>query len=424
MMKQNEIRCVRAREIISGRGIPAVEVEVKTSAGFVVRASSPSGTSVAAHEALEVRDPGTRYGGKGVLKAVENVNSVIGPALIGIDTTKQHEIDHLMIALDGTSHKSKLGGNALTATSLAVAKAGAISVNLELYQYIGGVRASRLPIVCLNMISGSPTAGNNLDFEDYLLCPYGFESFSELLEASIKVFHVLHQRLESDFGPIPQITALAPPLKTNEDAFAAIVRAIDEAGYSGRIGVGIDAAVAQLYDEERERYIFRNGTYTRDELIDYYAHLASEYPLLFIEDGLHEDDFEGFAQMTTRLPMIIIGDDLFATNTDRLMTGRDIGAANAILFKVNQAGTVSEAVSTAETAHVLNYTVVASTRSGETNDAAQADLAVGIGARMMKLGCPLRGEMVAKYNRLLKIEEHLGAAAGIQTLPIAPGIEQ
>ena len=415
-MNRNAIKTLAGREIINGRGVPAVEVEITTETGIKVRASSPSGISIAAHEAVEIRDGGSRYGGKGVLKAVKNINEIVAPELIGIDVTSQDVIDRKMIALDGTPNKSRLGGNALTAVSIAAAKAGSRSVGMDLFQYIGGMKARSLPTVCLNMISGSPTAGNELDFEDYLLAPYGFDSFKELLQASIEVFHMLHRKLEKKYGLIAQITALAPPLKTNEEAFEVIVEAIEEAGYGDRMGVGIDAATAQLYDEKTQKYVFRDRTYTRSELIDYYVELCGKYPLLFIEDGLHEDDLEGFSEMTRKVPSLIIGDDLFATNKERLLRGAKIGAANAILFKVNQAGTITESLETAQTANELNYTIVASTRSGETEDSAQADLAVAVGARLMKLGCPLRGEMVVKYNRFLKIEEELGNTARLSKL--------
>lgn len=415
MSTDYRIAKIFAREIINGRGVPAVEVDLTTEAGVRVCASAPSGTSVASYEAVELRDGDKRYNGKGVRKAVDNINTILRSALIGMDVRNQYEIDRKMIELDGTENKSRIGGNALTAVSLAVTKAGAECSGLPVYRYIGGTRATSLPIVCVNMISGSPTAGNKLDFEDYLLVPYGFDTFKDLIQASIEVFHILHKNLEKRLGLIAQITALAPNLDTNEEAFEAIVEAIDEAGYTGRIGVGIDAALDQMYNRKTKMYDLQKGQYTRDELIAYYKELANKYPLLFIEDGLYEDDLEGFAKLTKEVPILIIGDDLFATNKERLAKGAEKGAGNAILFKVNQAGTVSEALETAAVANNLNYAIIASTRSGETNDPVQADLAVAIGAKMMKLGCPLRGEMVAKYNRFLQIEEELGPASKVQS---------
>ena len=413
-MKKVLIQEVRAREILNGRGIPSVEAEILTSDGGRYIASSPSGVSTSSHEAVEIRDGGKRMMGKGVQKAVGNILQVIGPGIAGMDVTDQRGIDTRLLELDGMPNKSKLGGNAITAVSVAVARAGAASFGLPLYRYLGGTRAYFLPVVCPNMISGSKTAGNRLDFEDYLLVPFGFSHFRESIFAGVEVFHALHQMLEGAFGLIPQITALAPPLKTTEEALQFISRAIAQCGYEGKMGIGIDAAANHFYDETRDRYQLRRGAMTRDDLIAYYASLAKAYPIIFLEDGLHENDFAGFQELTRQLHCFVLGDDLFATNKNRLIQGAEKYSLNAALFKLNQAGTVSEFLEAAEIARRYQYTIIGSVRSGETEDTAQADLAVAICAHYFKLGAPIRGEMVAKYNQFLRIEEELGDAVTFQ----------
>jgi len=413
-MKKVLIQEVRAREILNGRGIPSVEAEILTSDGGRYIASSPSGVSTSSHEAVEIRDGGKRMMGKGVQKAVGNILQVIGPGIAGMDVTDQRGIDTRLLELDGMPNKSKLGGNAITAVSVAVARAGAASFGLPLYRYLGGTRAYFLPVVCPNMISGSKTAGNELDFEDYLLVPFGFSHFRESIFAGVEVFHALHQMLEGAFGLIPQITALAPPLKTTEEALQFISRAIAQCGYEGKMGIGIDAAANHFYDETRDRYQLRRGAMTRDDLIAYYASLAKAYPIIFLEDGLHENDFAGFQELTRQLHCFVLGDDLFATNKNRLIQGAEKYSLNAALFKLNQAGTVSEFLEAAEIARRYQYTIIGSVRSGETEDTAQADLAVAICAHYFKLGAPIRGEMVAKYNQFLRIEEELGDAVTFQ----------
>ena len=413
-MKKVVIQEIRAREIINGRGIPAVEAEVFTSTGGRYIASSPSGVSTSSHEAVEIRDGGKRMMGRGVQKAVENILRVIGPGIAGMDINDQRGIDGRILELDGTPNKSKLGGNAVTAVSLAVARAGAASSGLPLYRYLGGAEACALPVVLPNMISGSKTAGNQIDFEDYILAPFGFSNLREAIFAGVEVFHALHRMLEDAFGLIPQITALAPPLKTNEEALQFISRAIAQCGYEGKIGIGIDAAANNFYDSSKDRYQLRQGTINRDDLIAYYVSLTKSYPIFFLEDGLHEDDFEGFGELTRRLGCLVIGDDLFATHKDRLILGAEKYSLNGALFKLNQAGTVSEFLEAAEAAKRHHYTIVGSARSGETEDAGQADLGVAIGADYFKLGAPVRGEMITKYNQFLRIEEELGDAATFQ----------
>jgi enolase len=410
-MKKVFIQEVRAREIINGRGIPAVEAEIFTSNGGRYIASSPSGVSTSSHEAVEIRDGGRRMMGKGVQRAVGNILKVMSPAIAGMDVADQGAIDSRLLELDGTPNKSKLGGNAVTAVSLAVARAGAASAGLPLYRYLGGAKACSLPVVCPNMISGSKTAGNEIDFEDYLLVPFGFRNLRGAIFAGTEVFHALHRMLEDAFGLIPQITALAPPLKTTEEVLQFITRAIEQCEYEGKIGMGIDAAANNFYDESSDRYRLRRGSMTRDDLINYYASLTKSYPIIFLEDGLHENDFEGFGELTRRVACLVVGDDLFATNKNRLIQGAEQYSLNGALFKLNQAGTVSEFLEAAEIAKRHHYTIVGSVRSGETEDAGQADLAVAIEADYFKLGAPVRGEMITKYNQFLRIEEDLGDTA-------------
>jgi enolase len=414
------IKGLTAREIFNGRGIPAAEAEVLTDGGHRGVAAAPSGISVSSHEALDLRDGGKRLMGKGVLKAVANIEEKIAPRILGMNVTDQRRIDQTMIDLDGTSCKSNLGGNALTAVSLAVARAASSVLGVELYQYLGGLKPTGLPVICPNMISGSPTAGNELDFEDYLLVPHGFNTMRDAIVAAVEVFHCLHRTLQDRYGLIPQITALAPPLKSTQDALDILMHAIHTAGYEGKIGLGIDAAADQLFDREKGVYRLKEGLFPRSDLISHYTDLTRKYPIIFLEDGLEENDFEGFAEMTRKLDCLVVGDDLFATSSDRLLQGARQGAANAVLFKINQAGTVTEALKTAQTANALHYTIMASCRSGETADTAVSDLAVAVGARLMKIGAPIRGEMVTKYNRLLRIEEELGEFAEYGGRDITP----
>lgn len=405
------IRSIKAREIINARGIPAVEVDILLENGMISRASAPAGVSVSEHEAIDLRDGGNRFMGKGVLKAVENINTIIASNLKGIPIDDQQAIDQLMIQLDGTPNKSNLGGNAITAVSIAAARGGANYHRLPLYQYLGGTEAIMIPIICPNLISGSKTANNHLDFEDFLVVPFGFDTFTDSIRAVVEVFHVLYSDLCKKYGTIGQITALAPPLFHNEDALDYLSDAINKSGYSGRIGFGIDVASNLIYNPKTDLYELSKGSLTREELIAYYCDLCKKYPIKFIEDGLHENDFEGFALMRKVLSTLIVGDDLFATDASRLQKGSEIKAGNAILIKVNQVGTISQTFETTNLAKKLDYTLVASTRSGETEDPFQADLAVSIGAMYMKTGCPFRGEMVTKWNRMMEIETQLGEKA-------------
>jgi enolase len=408
---RDAIAAIRAREVFNARGNPALAVEVRTTRGIRAEASAPSGTSVSSHEAVELLDGGSRLRGKGVLGAAANVENVIAPALLGKDVGCQGELDALLIELDGTKQKSKLGGNALTATSLALAKAGAASLGLEVWRYLGGTRAEQVPVLCPNMLSGSKTAGNKLDFEDYLLVPFGFASLREALSAGIEVFHVLHAALEKKYGLIPQITALAPPLETSEEAVEALLEAIERAGYAGSIHIGIDVAADNMYDPASGLYHPRAGKRDAAGMIEWYAELCTQYPIAFLEDPLEENDFSGFAAAAAALPCLVVGDDLFASNPERLRRGADLRAGNAMLLKVNQAGTVTEALRVADAARRAGYALIASLRSGETADDVQTDVAFAAGAGLMKVGAPCRGESIAKYNRALWIERELGSTA-------------
>ena len=410
-MPKTTIKAVKAREIINGRGIPAVEVEIITKNGCHGTAACPSGVSVSSHEAVELRDGGKRLMGKGVLNAVQNVESVMAPKLIGLEVSDQKQIDQILCDLDGTPNKSRLGGNAITAVSLAVARAASAALGIEPFQYLHDGNRFELPVICANMISGSKTAGNDLDFEDYLIVPYGFQTVRAAVAAAVEVFHSLHAKLKARFGLIPQITALAPPLSSTEEAMDLLMDAIDRSGYQGKIGIGIDVAADLFYDSTRKNYQLGSGAYSPEALISYYKRLTQNYPMVFVEDGLEENDYAGFAAMTRELDCLVVGDDLFATNARRVEEGANQGAANAVLFKINQAGTLSEAFKTAEIARAHNYALFASCRSGETDDSMVADLAVAVGAKLIKMGAPIRGEMVTKYNRLMRIEEHLGPKA-------------
>jgi enolase len=401
---------IEAREILSGVGRPTVEVELTTAGGIRVEASVPSGTSKGKYEAWEVYDGGKRFGGLGVRQAVENVNVCIAPKLVGESVSNQRRIDGLMIELDGTKNKSRLGSNAILAVSLAVAKAGAESAGLPLYQYLGGFSSVRLPVPLATVISGGKHSPSMLDFEDFLLVFDGFATFSHALEALVEIRHVLGENLKDRFGPVPEDGgALAPALSDNKQAFDVMLEAVEKAGFAGKVLVGLDAAGSDLYLEEKGLYKVAGREMNVDELIYYYKDLANQYPLVFIEDPFDQDDFDAFSELTAALPDTrIVGDDLFVTNPNRIRKGIEQQAANTLLLKVNQIGTVSEACDAALLATRNNLSITVSLRSSDTNDSFIADLAVGLGAEQIKLGSPVRGERNAKYNRLLKIEQELG----------------
>ena len=414
------IENVYGREILDSRGNPTVEVEVKTyssdlrTRGFG-RASVPSGASTGSNEALELRDKDNRYRGKGVKTAVNNVNTILGPKVVGMDVRRQREIDQIMIELDGTDDKSSLGANAILGVSLAVARAAADSYKMPLYQYLGGVNSFTLPVPTLNILNGGQHAGNELSIQEFMIQPKGAETFREALRWATETYHVLGDVLEKKYGNsatnVGYEGGYAPPINQTNDAMEAITEAIEEAGYTeDDITIGIDSAATSFFDGEK--YNVDGEKFTGGELVDYYVELVDTYPIIYIEDGFHEEAFDDFAALSVELPDVInVGDDLFVTNVERFKQGIEIGACNALLLKVNQIGSLSEAFDAATTAEGNGYDVVVSHRSAETEDSTIADISVALGAELIKTGAPARSERTAKYNQLLRIEEELGDAA-------------
>lgn len=409
------IKDVKARMVLDSRGNPTVQVKTVTEGLGLGIASAPSGASTGAHEAVEIRDGGKEFKGKGVSRAVENVNKVIAPALIGLDSRRQQLVDRKMIEIDGTPNKSRLGGNAIVATSLSVAKAAASTMGLPFYAYLGGYVADTLPIPMLNILNGGVHAGNKLDFQEFMIVPAGFSSFKEAIKAAVEVYADLKKVLKEKYGPqainVGDEGGYAPPIEKVRDALDILIQAIKAAGYDpwNQVVIALDVASTQFYREDKGVYVLEGTEYTREQLIDFYEKLVSEYPIVSIEDPLQEEDFEGFAEITRRLrsKVLIVGDDLFTTNPARLKKGIDLKAGNAILVKVNQVGTLSETLEVVKMAFTNGYRAVISHRSGETEDTSIADISVGVGAGLIKTGAPARGERTAKYNRLLEIEEEL-----------------
>ena len=403
-----------AREILDSRGNPTVEVEVFLEDGTIGHAAVPSGASTGAFEACELRDGDkARYGGKGVLKAVENVNSIIGPAIQGFDATEQAAIDKLMISLDGTDNKSKLGANAILGVSMAVARAVAKSLDLPLYQYLGGFNAKELPVPMMNILNGGAHADNNVDIQEFMIMPVGAESFTEALRSCAEVYHTLKTVLKGKglSTGVGDEGGFAPNLESNEEALEVICEAIKAAGYEpGKdFKLAIDAASSEFYKDGKYDLAGEGKIKTAEEMVDFYEYLVGKYPIVSIEDGLAEEDWDGWKVLTDRLgkKVQLVGDDLFVTNSKRLAKGIDMGVANSILVKVNQIGTLTEAFEAMELAKRFGYTCVVSHRSGETEDAIIADIAVAVNAGQIKTGAPARSERVAKYNQLLRIEENL-----------------
>ncbi|HIP89263.1 MAG TPA: phosphopyruvate hydratase [Thermococcus paralvinellae] len=418
MQNPFEITAITAREILDSRGNPTVEVDVYTPVAMG-RAAVPSGASTGTHEALELRDGGKRFHGKGVRRAVENINKIIAPELIGMDVRLQRDIDMLMIELDGTENKSNLGANAILGVSLAVAKAAANTLGVSLYRYIGGTNAYVLPVPMSNVINGGVHAGNDLDFQEFMIMPVGAGSFKEGIQMVSETYHTLKRILTKKYGKLAVNVGdeggFAPPMKEVTEPLEALVKAVEETGYKvgDEIAFALDAASSEFYNAEKGRYIVGGEEYTREELIDLYKELVNTYPIVSIEDPMHEEDFEGFAMVTRELGkrVQIVGDDIFVTNVKRLRKGIEMGAANALLLKVNQIGTLSEAIDAAYLAFRAGYGVVVSHRSGETEDATIADLAVAINAGQIKTGAPARSDRNAKYNQLIRIEEELEGIA-------------
>jgi enolase len=406
---------VFGREILDSRGNPTVEVEVTLEDGSVGRAAVPSGASTGAFEAVELRDGDkTRYFGKGVLKAVENVNDIIAPEIEGLNPFDQPALDRELIALDGTDNKGKLGANAILGVSLANAKAAAESVGLPLYQYLGGVNAKQLPVPMMNILNGGKHADNNVDIQEFMIMPVGAKTFAEALRMGTEVYHSLKAVLKekSLATAIGDEGGFAPSLESNADALLAIVDAIQRAGYNPGedIALALDVAATELYKDGVYHLEGEGLKKTSDEMIDYYEELIKKYPIVSIEDGLSEEDWEGWKKLTERLGQKIqlVGDDLFVTNPERLAKGIKEKCANSILIKLNQIGTLTETLDAIELAKRAGYTTVISHRSGETEDVTMAHVAVAVNAGQIKTGAPARTERVAKYNELLRIEEELG----------------
>ncbi len=406
---------VYAREVLDSRGNPTVEVEVYTENSFG-SAIVPSGASTGIYEAVELRDDDkSRYLGKGVLKAVENVNEIIAEELIGMDVFDQVLIDKTMIELDGTDNKGKLGANAILAVSIAVAKAAANELGLPLYRYIGGVNAKTLPVPMMNILNGGQHADNNVDIQEFMVMPVGAKDFKEALRMGAEVFHNLKAVLKAQglSTSVGDEGGFAPNLSSNEEALKTIVEAIEKAGYvPGKdVMLAIDVASSGLYDEDKKTYTLKGEgkVFNSKEMIDYYEYLLDKYPIISIEDGLAEDDWDGWKLMTERLGkrVQIVGDDLFVTNTKRLEKGIELGVANSILIKLNQIGTITETLDAIELAKTHGYTAIVSHRSGESEDSTIADLAVATNAGQIKTGAPSRTDRVAKYNQLLRIEDNL-----------------
>jgi len=415
-LERFEIKEVRAREILDCRGEPTVEVDVWTNGGFLGRADVPSGRSTGEHEAFELRDREDRYRGKGVLKAVQNVNKIIAPALKGRGVTKQREIDELMVELDGTKNKSKLGANAIVGVSLAVAKAAAKTLGVPLYRYIGGSHAHILPVPFLNLINGGKLAATELDFQEHIVMPVEAKTFSEAVRIGAEVYYELGKMLAERWGRhslnVADEGGYTPPgMKDPREAFDMELKAIEELGYEDKFMLGLDVAASHLYNKHTNKYSLMGKEMTREDLMDFYKNLVSTYPVQSIEDPLEQEDFEGFAELTRVLRIQIVGDDLFVTNVKRLKEGIEMGAANALLLKVNQIGTLSEALDAAHLAFRNGYGVQVSERSGQTEDIWLADVTVGLNAGQIKTGAPCRSERNAQYNQLIRIEEELGSTA-------------
>ncbi|MBI4930136.1 MAG: phosphopyruvate hydratase [Bacteroidetes bacterium] len=412
---------ITARQILDSRGNPTVEVDVVTDTGFFGRAAVPSGASTGKHEALELRDgEKNQYLGKGVQKAVNNVNTVIKQELNGMYIFDQGNIDKKMIALDGTENKEHLGANAMLGVSLAAARAAAEECRLPLYKYIGGVNANTLPIPMMNILNGGSHADNGLDIQEFMVMPVGAATFSEGLRMGVEIFHHLKKVLkEKNFSTnVGDEGGFAPNIKSNKEALEFVLKAIESAGYKpGKdVFIALDAASSEFYDAKSKKYYLKKSTgekLSSSEMVDYWADWVKKYPIISIEDGLAEDDWSGWKFLTDKLgkKIQIVGDDLFVTNVQRLQKGIDGGMANSILVKVNQIGTLTETINAVQLAYKNAYTAVISHRSGETEDNTIADLAVALNTGQIKTGSASRSDRVAKYNQLLRIEEHLGEAA-------------
>jgi len=412
---------VFARQILDSRGNPTVEVDVVTDDGGFGRAAVPSGASTGIHEAVELRDNDKKvYTGKGVLKAVENVNTTIAPELIGYDVADQTGVDQLMIELDGTENKSKLGANAILAVSLAIAKAAAEEAGLPLFRYVGGTNAKTLPIPMMNILNGGAHADNKIDFQEFMVMPVGASSFSEGLRWGVEIFHALKSVLKKKgySTNVGDEGGFAPNIQSNEEAIETVLAAIEAAGYKAgdQIAIAMDAANSELWNNDKKKYVFHKSSgkeMSSEELVQYWQNWVNQYPIISIEDGMAEDDWQGWKMLTEAVgnKVQLVGDDLFVTNVTRLQQGIDQHIANALLVKVNQIGTLTETINAVTLAQHNGYNTIMSHRSGETEDTTIADLAVALNCGQIKTGSASRTDRIAKYNQLIRIEELLGASA-------------
>ena len=415
------IASVYARQILDSRGNPTVEVEVETENGKMGRAAVPSGASTGVHEAVELRDNDKNiYGGKGVLKAVENVNTLIASELLGWDVADQAGIDNAMLQLDGSENKSNLGANAILAVSMAVAKAGAMEADLPLYRYVGGTNARTLPMPMMNILNGGSHADNKIDFQEFMVMPVGASNFSEALRWGVEIFHSLKSVLKKKgySTNVGDEGGFAPNIQSNEEAIETVLEAIEKAGYKSgsQIGIAMDPAVSEMYDADKKMYHFHKSDGKKLDsqgMVDYWANWVKQYPIISIEDGMDEDDWDGWKLLndTVGKKIQLVGDDLFVTNVKRLQRGIDEHAANALLVKVNQIGTLTETINAVSLAQQNGFNTVMSHRSGETEDTTIADLAVALNCAQIKTGSASRTDRIAKYNQLIRIEEMLGESA-------------
>jgi enolase len=415
------ITSVYARQILDSRGNPTVEADVLTDSGHFGRAAVPSGASTGAHEAVELRDGDSAvYLGKGVLKAVEHVNNELAQAVVGLEVTDQAELDMAMLDADGTPNKARLGANAILAVSLAAARAAAQASGLPLFQYVGGVTARTLPVPMMNILNGGAHADNAIDFQEFMVMPVGATSFSQGLQMGTEVFHHLKSVLKSKgySTNVGDEGGFAPNIRSNEEAIETVLEAITKAGFTAGkdLFIAMDAAMTELYDEKTGLYTFKKSggaTMTTDEVVSYWTNWVNQYPILSIEDGLAEDDWNGWSKLNSAIGnrVQIVGDDLFVTNVDRVTKGIELNAANSVLVKVNQIGTLTETIATVQKAQRNGMTCIMSHRSGETEDSTIADLAVALNTGQIKTGSASRSDRMAKYNQLLRIEEMLGSTA-------------
>lgn len=425
----SKILNVYAKEMLDSRGNPTLEAEVWTELGGYGTAMVPSGASTGEYEAVELRDADTgRYSGKGVKRAVRNVNEIIKPLVVGLNSTDQALIDKTLIDRDGTDNKSLLGANAMLAVSLAAARAAANELKAEFYEYIGGLQANTLPAPMMNILNGGAHADNNLDIQEFMIFPLGFARYSEALRAGVEIYHSLKSVLKKNglSTGVGDEGGFAPNLKSNAQALEIMSEAVRAAGYSldKEVFFALDVAASEFYDEEKKLYRLKGEerSLTSDEMIEYYEELVKNYPIVSIEDGLDENDWEGWKKLTKKLgnKIQLVGDDLFVTNTKKLQRGFDEEAANAVLVKPNQIGTLTETMQTVKLAKNNGYNTIISHRSGETEDTTIADLAVALSSGQIKTGAPCRTDRVAKYNRLLRIEQYLGLSADYSKIPLRP----